>query len=279
MSTDIAQRISNWGPARVLWLDSSRLEADFESVQELALDGVAVSPDKGFLLDSLGCLRGRDIRALVLANVDRLEVGLVEDFTELEVLSVDRTKLELDLSRHLRLRSLTLDWTPRVHLASRYQDLAELRLWKYRPKCGDLSQLPMAPNLHRLQLVKAEVQSTSGLGSFAKLRHLELSYAPMLTELIDLPSQLDEVELDSCKRVGSLDALASCRSLRILRALRCGVVPSLGFVRSLPALEQLRLNGTTIEDGDMTPCLRVGAVHFNNKKHYSHTLKQVQAGV
>ena len=49
------------------------------------------------------------------------------------------------------------------------------------------------------------------------------------------------------------------------------------IIGDLDHLESFVFDGTTILDGDLTYCERLNFVFFNQKKHYSHKLKDLNS--
>jgi protein phosphatase 1 regulatory subunit 7 len=106
-----------------------------------------------------------------------------------------------------------------------------------------------------------------------------LSYAPKLCDLkgLDQLPFLDELEFDKCIHAELLPIVGTLKTLRILRLLACGSLPSLKFLRNLPKLEDFSFVGTHVTDGDLLPLLGLKWAGFSNKKHHSHTRKQIDA--
>ncbi|WP_155928696.1 leucine-rich repeat domain-containing protein [Bacillus sp. UNC41MFS5] len=183
---------------------------------------------------------------------------------------------EIDLSRFPHLEFLSLYWSERIKGLSHLPNLKELSLWQYTPKLGNLQELTSFQSLKSLMITKSNVYSLRGIGSLQSLKELELSYLNRLTDLGDieqLHSSLTRLEIDSCKKIVNLSPLQYLSSLETLFLLKCGDIPSIEFVQSLPHLKHFVFAKTNVVNGDVTPCFHIDYVYFDSKKHYSHKWK------
>ena len=92
---------------------------------------------------------------------------------------------------------------------------------------------------------------------------------------------LTEIEIDGCRKITDISALARHTELRRIMLIDCGHIATLGPLANLPLLEEFWFYGTTvIDDGDMTPLLRMPAlqrVSFGyHKKFYSHSTEDIE---
>jgi hypothetical protein len=198
---------------------------------------------------------------------------------DLEYLRVDGNLVTLDLARFRRLRDVDLVWHSKLGLTPDCTALRRVLLRKYKSRSRSLDELPVLPELHDLALVQGHLESLEGVAKFRALRRLELSYLRRLTSLGPLAAvrdgALEQLECYRCPRLEDHAVVSQLPSLRVLRFIGCGRIASLGFVNAMPALEELRFVDSNVVDGDMSPCLRLKRVGFNNKRHYSHTLLKV----
>ncbi len=86
--------------------------------------------------------------------------------------------------------------------------------------------------------------------------------------------------IEHAKRIKNYDVLQSLSELKTLRVHESAPFADISFINSLSRLTEFRFVNTTVIDGNMQPLLehkpRLEAVAFNNKRHYSHTEKQIK---
>ena len=112
----------------------------------------------------------------------------------------------------------------------------------------------------------------------ASVTQIALGPCPKLTDLRALDRcRLTKIIIDLCKRAEGLSALGEQRDLRYLMLANLGTIPSISFVSKCQKLDFLSFPGTDVEDGDMRSCVGIEYIFFNQKKHYSHTLRQTRA--
>lgn len=52
-------------------------------------------------------------------------------------------------------------------------------------------------------------------------------------------------------------------------------ISTLNFLKGLKKLKHFGFAGTNIKNGDLSPCIGIEHVGFNNKRHYSHTYEEL----
>lgn len=142
---------------------------------------------------------------------------------------------------------------------------------------GPLAELPDLERVHLMDLPR--LSAIEGLRPLTRLKWLGLNNLRKVKD-VSVVGNLHALEHLSLSGFPLGDAmfLEGLAKLRILLINRGGSVPSFRFVRSLPKLESLSLENTIAEDGDLSamidhPSLR--AVYFENKRHYSVKLAEV----
>jgi hypothetical protein len=141
--------------------------------------------------------------------------------------------------------------------------------------------LPHYRSLKSLHLALGTAKSLVGIENFVQLERCNLFHCYGLREIATVAalSHLAFLHIDHCRNITDIDALKACRALRTLRLNSCGDIPSISFVGEMPDLEEFRFVKTNVLDGDMSPCLSLKECAFSNKRHFSHSLKQVEKAI
>jgi hypothetical protein len=130
-----------------------------------------------------------------------------------------------------------------------------------RPRIANLRSLSSWTALRSLLLMNPGVRALDGIGSFTRLRrlHLKLLTVDGLEPLRGLDT-LEALQISGLQRVRDLGPLADLRALRHLAVGRVGGeyrdimhVASLRPLERLANLEELTLDGTIVDDGDLSP--------------------------
>ncbi|WP_338754934.1 hypothetical protein [Bacillus sp. FJAT-52991] len=188
----------------------------------------------------------------------------------------DNRNIELDLSKLVTLKSLYIDWNKRIKGLEQLTNLKELGLWKYRPTERDLSNLKSLMNLEKLVISDSRIDSLLGIENMNKLKEINLDNLKSLVHIGDLKvlnHSLEKLVIESCKKIADFHELHHLYHLKELTLLGCGEIPSLKFAKNLKNIIFLNFYSTFIRDGDLNPCLHVDIVNFQDKKHYTHSLK------
>jgi Leucine-rich repeat (LRR) protein len=267
---------------KTMYVDSSRLEECAAFYRNNSVEILALNSTRGFLLEDIGFLREvPSLRGLVVGpSLRPIDITGIEDLSELRFLQLSDNRQELDLGRFPHLREFRGDWHRKLRIPE-HSELRALHLGGYKPKSKDLRELAELPRLEELDLVKSSIETLVGIDSLPALRKLELSYMRNLTtfESAALLPALEWLACERCPKIVDYSCLARAQKLRRVQLNSCAMIASLSFVRDMKALEHLRFVGTDVEDGDMSPLLRLQRVAFTDKRHFSHTLKQVERSI
>jgi hypothetical protein len=188
--------------------------------------------------------------------------------------------LPLDLSRPTGLVELGIDHRSNMESIRGLAELARLEVWGWRG--GDLEFLGDKRRLVSMRLEGARRPAPAG--SLAGIRR-----SSALEELTVFDAGLDGLEalrgltevtrIQITKAPGSgapwdLSALESMTKLAYLTLTFCGPLQSLRPLVRLSALRDLRLRGTVVVDGDLSPLLELPSDvvigPFEDQPHYSH---------
>lgn len=239
------------------------------------IDGVSVSWISGYRLPNIDFLQQHKYIKGIILDSNKIDLSGIENLKQLEYISITDNAQPIDYSVFPKLEQIQSDWHPKVVLPESNK-LKHLCLWHYKPKSKDLTELPNLPNLEFLGMVQSPIESTEGIGRSKKLKKINLAYLPKLTTLCDMENLPIEVaELQKCKKIQNLDYFRKTKTLKRLICSDCGAFKSIGFVKELKNVENFTFLGTDVLDGDMNPCLSVHHTAFTNKKHFTHTMEQI----
>jgi hypothetical protein len=246
----------------------------------LGVTYVGVSPKHGYDLPGLSFLKDYpDVQRLVLPFAADYDLAPLSNLTQLRHLTVSESRAPLDLEWFPLLEELQTDWHTGIHWSS-IQPLRELYLRGYSARAGDLSALPHASKLARLELNQGKVRSLAGIERFPRAFRLELYHLRQLESIAALCTNrlpITFLHVDNCRRIKDFEVISCLNSLEVLRLNDCGRLKSLSFLKAMPRLREFRFVGTTIEDGDLTPLLRLESVAFLPRAGYSHHPDEIDA--
>lgn len=263
-----------------LALESDRISEYMEYFTHKQFRYLFISSSHGFKTSNLSFLeKYPDVEGLYLFSPD-FDVSGMYSLKNLKFLifALDKKK-EIDLGHFRRLETAIFSWKHSISNLASCSNLRELHIRDLSSVSDDLSELPELSELIYLKLIQAKIKSLTGLSRFRKLKKLELHYLSKLTTLtgIEKTSQtLQDLSINSCKKIEDHSLVSSLKELQELAFNDCGVIPSISFIRNVPKLKTFRFVDTTVRDGDLSPCQGLNKVKFTNKRHYSHTESQFE---
>ena len=175
------------------------------------------------------------------------------------------------------LQSCSIDWNVRHKDLQSCTSLQELSIFRY--KAEDITDLINLVNLEGLKVGNSSIKSLEGIESFQKLKSLSFSYNSKLSSLKGieaLSATLKELDIEACKAISSIDEIAGLVNLERLGLNNCGEIASIKPIENLKKLNRLDFwESTNIIDGDVTPCIGIKQVAFQNRKHYNYTNEEI----
>jgi Leucine-rich repeat (LRR) protein len=255
---------SGWSPEIANLINSGRADG-------LELNSAAGSWEDGlpFLMEVPG------LKHLILIDLQEQDVHLIEELHGLEGLKLSAYATSpLDFARLTALSKAFIEWRRQYRNISACTNLEELYLNRYWEK--DLAALRPLQKLSKLTVGDSSAFARlEGIEEIRQLRSLGLRGLPKLQELsliTSLAATLEELRVQQCRYLRSLEPLSSLSKLRRLIVEDCGKVPSLRPISRLPALRVLHFPGdTNVLDGDLDflRTLPLEDVAFKNRRHYS----------
>lgn len=192
---------------------------------------------------------------------------------DLRVLSLGGPKAVVDLGYNLSLSELSVDMNKNIVGIDKLKKLRILKLWNYKPKSKDLSEIRMLNSIEELKITDSSIESLNGCGELEKIEKLELNYLKKLYYIDELEKNKNSIkvlEFNSCKNIKNHDYVECLSNLEKLSYNKCGNIETIGFINKMPNLKQFIFMDTNVVDGNLEACTRLEYVAFVNKKHYSH---------
>lgn len=280
MNTNMTLDIDTWGSRSIFWVKSDRVAESMEAVYSHGIDLVGISPERGYGRQSISFLREYPAtQGLVIPFASQYSLDPLASLSALKYLQIGESREPLDLHYFPHLVELRLEW----HAGIQWAELPALRslyLRGYEPSSKDISELPLFPQLEELEFNQGNLQAMTGIDRFRALLRLHLYNLRGLENVGSLcGTRLEFLHIESCKRIQDLETLSCLTEVIALRINDCGRVASLQFIERMARLQELRFVGTLVEDGDMTPLMRLDTVGFLPRRGYSHTPIQVETEI
>ncbi len=217
-----------------------------------------------------------DMRYLEIVDQKRVNTRYLDGLGNLRGLHLETPGAGIDFSCFPELEVYVGDWHADNTNVHRCQELRQLRIWQFKPKSLDLSELANITRLEWLTLTQTSITSLAGLETLEDLRYFEIAYASKLESLDAFAigqMELRELEIKNAKKISSYEPLAALRRLRRLKLSACAPIPNLDWTNGLNQLDFLSFVETNVEDGDLSPLLRLPKLRYvgtMDKKHYNY---------
>lgn len=244
--------------------------------------GLAISVAHGYKLDDLAFLeKVCDCRAVFIqSSIKNIESLYL--LKHLEWLAIPELKTTLDFSVLKGLQTLRGEWSSKLKNIECCKNLQVFGLSKFKPKSRNLKFLGDFHRLKKLKLIRPVIDNLCGIEELNKLASIELSYVKSLVSisaLVAIKDNLTYLELDHCPNIEDYSVIGKLGELIRLKIISSNSIESLQFIERLNNLELLSFSGTTVQDGDLSPCISLSKlkyIGFTDSKKYTHTNKEIQ---
>ena len=265
---------------------------EFFEIDPTALsDGLSYAEKNGYTALRICCLNQNDgqrytldfsdfvdkefIRKLIIGKCFLLEkilnVDALYTLRNLEFLSIDQP-IQLDLLQFSNLTTLYVTGDNKVKNIGALTNLRHLLITSTTYK--DLTHLENLRNLETLRICGGRIKSLQGIEAFRYLDSLKTLYCRKLTDIASISElvYLKRLHIEKCAQVTDLSFLQGNQTIRHLFVDK---VSNLCFISSMPNLEKISFWNCI--DGNLEPLIHTPShiYFYPNKKHYSHTLEQV----
>ncbi len=196
--------------------------------------------------------------ALTIIDLKIPSVAPIHFLPELRALEVTTyCKTAIRFSTFPQLGECTLEWRPQATSLFDCTTLKRHLVNRYDGRHVD--SFAKLEGLESLAILNAPVENVRGLGSLKNLRVLRLANLKRLTSLagIELLVDLEELEIHTCRAIGSINEIGALSRLRNLNLNNDGDIKSLKPLEGLTRLESVVFyESTNILNGDLSPLLR-----------------------
>jgi hypothetical protein len=221
---------------------------------------------------------------LVLTAHNVREVRTLEELTNLETLTLNipgRPRLDLEFEAFPALKRLRLYWNAGFERSSPAQALRSCgcsarRTWISR----DLRRSTPYAGLNSAKVGNSSGQPALSSSTGSRFWGCTVNTASgPLTGVGKLSSLLD-LSLEKCKNLESIDEVSALTSLRTLKLVDCGGIPSLQPLTNLSNLERFFAWGSTrIAYGDQSVLMRLPRLHeiaMQSRRAYRPSVDEVE---
>ncbi|HCE42839.1 MAG TPA: hypothetical protein DET40_04775 [Lentisphaeria bacterium] len=260
-----------------LLFDSSRAKECAGFAVKNNLRRIMLNPHHGYLANDIEpIIPLKDFIDGLIIGSEKIRYENIELFKNLNFLGLPDNQIDtVDLSDFPNLTVLACMITERLKGLEACKNLKSLTFSYYKPKSNDLTSLPALESLQHLSIIVSGIITLRGIERYCNLRKLEIFQASKLERILQLQSisNLVEIEFDKCKNLRDWEILGNMQSLKKIIISDSGSFKNLAFVKRLPNLEFISFCGTNVLDGNIRYCEGIKYVGFDDKRHYTHKMK------
>lgn len=218
----------------------------------------------------------KTIEKINIYDTNILDFSGLAHLVSLKKLILSDHKGMVDLSLNNEIEDLTIDLSKNVRGIESLKNLKRLSLWKYKPKSKDLSELIFLSTITELEITTSQITSLNGCSNFKNLESLDVTYLSKLESIEDIVSNkktLKNLRFSHCKKIKNHSCVSELEELEWLSFNDCLSMDNIKFIKGMKKLKNFVFMNTNIVDGDLSPCIGLEHVGFNNKKHYTHKVE------
>jgi protein phosphatase 1 regulatory subunit 7 len=191
--------------------------------------------------------------------------------------TVGYPNVKIDLAQIPSLEFLSVERSINIINLDKCVKLKTLAMGFYNPKSNNLAELSNLSNLQNFSIYRSQITSFNGLGKLNNLAYLFIYSLPRLQNIDELEKISDHLQVltfEGCKRLENFEYVARLKKLQVLKFINCGTISNLQFIKQMPNLKAFVFLGTDIADGDLSPCLGLEWVGFQDKRHFTIKRKE-----
>jgi Leucine-rich repeat (LRR) protein len=272
------EKNGSWGDFLVI--ETKRLASTIDFIEANKIKNIWISKYHGYGLKNISFLEKikTPIEGLIIIDGD-IKIDGIEILKSLKMLSLnDETGFPLDLSNFKMIDRCSLLWNKKISHLSTCKKVKELNLKNVSDPDFLKESLQELKAIKELVLIKCKMSDLEFISDQSTLEDLQIYYSPILYDIsaIERCKKLQKLIIDHCKKIDAYDFIKKLSNLTFLTISDSAEIKTLNFLNGLKKLKHFGFVGTTIKDGDLSPCLKITHVGFNNKKGYSHTYEEMQ---
>lgn len=264
----------DFGPRAVLtspWSEAIGAEIKSRECREIVINHA-----KGWKGNDLSFLSEfPELKALTILDFTITSVEPIHSLKELQFLRVmTYCRTPIRFSSFPVLEDFGLEW--RAGAESLFEHVRLRKLFVNSFKGKDAEAFGRLVNLENLAILNAPIGNLNFLETLGKLRVLRLANLKKIHSLkgIERLVNLEELEIHTCRSIGSIDEIGSLPVLKKLYLNNDGDIASFKPLKRLENLEAVIFyESTNVVDGDLSPLAlqkNLSRVSFQNRRHYSH---------
>jgi hypothetical protein len=263
-------------------INSDNIEDIIKKIYKHDVRTIVIKTYEGYKLKNLNWLKNCPFinKVHLFCYEDNFDMSGLHFLKELELLNLNVTakkiSSEIDFKNFSRLKNCSIDWNSKMKNLFMCKSIERLHLRKF--KANDLSQMKNLTSLKELLLNNSSIVTLLGIENLG-ITNLELSYLKKLESIkgIDcLRDTLLTLEIENCSKIERINGFESLYALNKLGLNNCKEIESLKPIENLKKLKWLDFWGNTkISDGDMSPCIGIDKVAFENRKHYNYKNEEI----
>lgn len=267
-------------------IESERARDCLEEATRLGIQGAQFAAASGFHDDSLECLRwARDLKSVSISGLPKLSLCGLECVSDsLQELRLSDSARDLDLGALESLRELTIQGSLKVDLQPVAKRLKRLEISGLNTKTRTFVEMPRFHQLEHVEINRTNLTSFAGIDRLGSVREFQISLASRLRDLTPIldsaaAESLERLGLANCGNAEFEEVVPALSGLKELQLIDCGEIESLSFLDQMPNLEVAVFGRTIVKDGCLKPLLRMNYAYIQNRRHYSHSLAEVEAAI
>lgn len=258
----------------------SDVEPTMDYVTKNNIKGIIISHDKGFRNINVDFLKKYNfIENLIIqyyGNIDLTGIHSLSNLKRMALNIIANDNQPIDFTCFPYIETCMFDWRPKAKSIFNCKTLKYLRINKFKKDdVGDFKELS---NLEVLKITSSSIKTLKG-AEMLNINTLGLYYLNNLESLANIESlanTLKELDIQTCKKINSINEVTSLVNLEKLGLNNCGDIESIKPISNLEKLKRFEFwESTNILDGDIKPCLSLKEVAFQNRKHYTHTNEEI----
>lgn len=266
-----------------LLVESDRLQEYIDYAKINGITSMSLQGYHGYKLPDVEFLAGSDFLTSlwVVKDINPLDISGIHHLRQLKQLNVSNDGQPIDFSFFPQLEEAYIDWNNKIINLSKCPTLRRLTIWKYKPRSKAFHELLGLDMLESLEITQSNIESFDGFEEFKRLRSFEAHYLSKLSILdgIEVSRQhLRILMLHTCKKLAGYEhVLGQLGMLEKIILSNCGALEHLTFINKLQNLKFFSFVGTDVKNGDLLPLVkrRLEYTGFDNKKHYSHKMEEI----